>query len=81
MPSEMSDVWIVVPAFNEAGVIGDVITDLRSIFANVVCVDDGSADDTGDIARPATRKWHRASKREAPTRCGWRAWSGSAPPR
>jgi polyprenyl-phospho-N-acetylgalactosaminyl synthase len=50
MTGEMSDVWIVVPAFNEAGVIGDVITDLRSIFANVVCIDDGSADDTGDIA-------------------------------
>ena len=50
MPSETRDVWIVVPAFNEAGVIGDVITDLRSVFANVVCVDDGSADDTGDIA-------------------------------
>jgi len=50
MPSEMPDVWIVVPAYNEAGVIGDVITDLRSVFTNVVCVDDGSADDTGDIA-------------------------------
>jgi glycosyltransferase involved in cell wall biosynthesis len=50
MPSETRDVWIVVPAFNEAGVIGDVIADLRSVFPNVVCVDDGSADDTGDIA-------------------------------
>jgi glycosyltransferase involved in cell wall biosynthesis len=50
MPSETRDVWIVVPAYNEAGVIGDVIRQLRSVFANVVCVDDGSADDTGDIA-------------------------------
>jgi polyprenyl-phospho-N-acetylgalactosaminyl synthase len=50
MPSETRDVWIVVPAFNEAGVIGDVINDLRSVFPNVVCVDDGSADDTGNIA-------------------------------
>jgi polyprenyl-phospho-N-acetylgalactosaminyl synthase len=50
MLSETRNVWIVVPAFNEAGVIGDVITDLRSVFTNVVCVDDGSADDTGDIA-------------------------------
>jgi len=41
----MRDVWIVVPAYNEAGVIGDVITDVRSVFTNVVCVDDGSADD------------------------------------
>ncbi|MFZ0230633.1 glycosyltransferase family 2 protein [Mycobacterium sp.] len=50
MPSETLDAWIVVPAFNEAGVIGDVITDLRTVFAHVVCVDDGSDDDTGDIA-------------------------------
>jgi polyprenyl-phospho-N-acetylgalactosaminyl synthase len=50
MPSETLDAWIVVPAFNEAGVIGDVITALRSVFTNVVCVDDGSADGTGEIA-------------------------------
>jgi polyprenyl-phospho-N-acetylgalactosaminyl synthase len=50
MPNETLDAWIVVPAFNEAGVIGDVITDLRSVFANVVCVDDGSADGTDDVA-------------------------------
>ena len=50
MPTETRDVWIVVPAFNEAGVIGDVIGELRSVFPNVVCVDDGSADGTGDIA-------------------------------
>jgi polyprenyl-phospho-N-acetylgalactosaminyl synthase len=53
MSSEMSDAWIVVPAFKEADVIGDVIADLRSVFANVVCVDDGSEDATGDIARKA----------------------------
>jgi len=50
MPSETLDAWIVVPAFNEAGVIGDVIAALRSVFTNVVCVDDGSPDGTGDIA-------------------------------
>ena len=44
------DVWIVVPAFNEAAVIGEVIGDLRSVFDHVVCVDDGSADGTGEIA-------------------------------
>jgi polyprenyl-phospho-N-acetylgalactosaminyl synthase len=47
------DVWIVVPAFNEAAVIGEVVADLRSVFDNVVCVDDGSADGTGEIARRA----------------------------
>jgi len=44
------DVWIVVPAFNEASVIGDVIADVRSVFDHVVLVDDGSKDGTGDIA-------------------------------
>ena len=50
MLSEMRNVWIVVPAFNEAGMIGEVIADLRSVFSNVVCVDDGSRDDTGEVA-------------------------------
>jgi len=44
------DVWIVVPAFNEASVIGDVVADIRSVFDHVVLVDDGSKDNTADIA-------------------------------
>src|ERR1700761_9304769 len=44
------DVWIVIPAFNEATVIGEVVADVRSVFDHVVCVDDGSADGTGEIA-------------------------------
>ena len=50
MLSETRNVWIVVPAFNEAGMVGEVIADLRSVFSNVVCVDDGSRDDTGEVA-------------------------------
>jgi polyprenyl-phospho-N-acetylgalactosaminyl synthase len=53
MLSDTRNVWIVVPAFNEAGVIGDVVADLRSVFTNVVCVDDGSADNTGEVALKA----------------------------
>lgn len=48
--SPYRDVWIIVPAFNEATVISDVIADLRTDFPNVVCVDDGSRDDTGERA-------------------------------
>jgi polyprenyl-phospho-N-acetylgalactosaminyl synthase len=44
------DVWIIVPALNEASIIGDVIADVRSVFPHVVCVDDGSRDETGDVA-------------------------------
>ena len=47
------DVWIVIPAFNEAAVIGEVVADVRSVFDNVVCVDDGSTDGCGEIARRA----------------------------
>jgi glycosyltransferase involved in cell wall biosynthesis len=47
---DTSGVWIIVPAFNEAQVIGDVVTDLRAVFAHVVCVDDGSRDDTAQLA-------------------------------
>ena len=50
MGIDTSGVWIIVPAFNEAQVIGDVVADLRSVFANVVCVDDGSRDDTAGVA-------------------------------
>lgn len=47
---DTTGVWIIVPAFNEAPVIGDVVAELRSAFAHVVCVDDGSRDETGDTA-------------------------------
>lgn len=47
---DTASVWIIVPAFNEAQVIGDVVAELRSAYAHVVCVDDGSSDDTADIA-------------------------------
>ena len=47
---DISGVWIIVPAFNEAQVIGDVVAGLRSAVAHVVVVDDGSRDDTADVA-------------------------------
>jgi glycosyltransferase involved in cell wall biosynthesis len=48
--SRYEDVWIVIPAFNEATVISDVVADVRLVFDNVVCVDDGSRDDTAEQA-------------------------------
>src|SRR6201988_1156306 len=44
------DVWIIIPAYNEGTVISDVVGDVRSVFDHVVCVDDGSADETADRA-------------------------------
>lgn len=47
------DVWLVIPLFNEGAVIGDVITEAIQTFPNIVCVDDGSSDDSCAIARAA----------------------------
>lgn len=41
-------VCVIVPVFNEAGSVGTVVSDLRSAFDLVVCVDDGSRD--GSVA-------------------------------
>ena len=51
--TETSGVWIVVPAFNESAIIGEVITQLHSVFRHVVCVDDGSSDGTAATALSA----------------------------
>lgn len=45
------DVWIVIPAYNEAGMIGRVIADLGSLGHRIVVVDDGSRDATAARAR------------------------------
>ena len=45
--------WLVVPLYNEAQVIRGVMTDARRVFPNIVCVDDGSADDSAVEARAA----------------------------
>ena len=46
-------VWVVIAAFNEAGVIGRVIADVRRRGYSVVVVDDGSADATASVAGQA----------------------------
>lgn len=38
--------WLVVPLYNEGPVIRSVVEHARRTFPNVVCVDDGSADDS-----------------------------------
>lgn len=36
--------WLVVPVYNEATVVAQVIRDAAKTFPNIVCVDDGSSD-------------------------------------
>ncbi|KAB1504480.1 glycosyltransferase [Corynebacterium sp. 320] len=38
------DVWLIIPCYNEATVIGDVIRNALPTFPNIVAVNDGSAD-------------------------------------
>ena len=47
------DVYIVVPAYNEASAVQGVVRELRSQFLNVVVVDDGSHDATASEASGA----------------------------
>src|SRR5437762_2497274 len=49
-PAEPS-VVAVIPAFNETGYVGKVVTEVRKLVDKVVVIDDGSTDGTGDEAR------------------------------
>ena len=48
--------FVVVPAYNEARVIRDVVEGLATAFRNVVVVNDGSSDDTEEILRGSSAK-------------------------
>ncbi len=47
------ETWIVIPLYNEATVIGGVVTELLEHFEHVVCIDDGSTDGSASVAREA----------------------------
>jgi glycosyltransferase involved in cell wall biosynthesis len=51
MVIDQSDVLIIVPAFNEAASIGDVISELKLQSYDILVVSDGSTDATARIAR------------------------------
>ena len=47
-------VFVVIAAYNEAPVIASVVADVRRTSYQVVLVDDGSIDETGEIAARAS---------------------------
>ena len=49
----LNDVWVVVPVYNEATTVATTVSDLLSTFEHVLCVDDGSSDDSAAIALAA----------------------------
>lgn len=44
MTSPNFDTWLIVPLYNEAAVVREVVETARQTFPNIVCVDDGSSD-------------------------------------
>jgi polyprenyl-phospho-N-acetylgalactosaminyl synthase len=52
-PAPNKSIWVIVPAFNEAAIIGRVVGDLVERSYAVAVVDDGSDDGTGMTARAA----------------------------
>jgi len=61
------DFAVVVPAYNEAPVVADLVRELRACFdaldlhGQIILVDDGSADGTADIARREGAGWEALS--------------------
>src|SRR2546423_7797651 len=51
--TDWPDVWLIIPVFNEGQVIADVVRTARKTFDNIVCVDDGSRDNSADEIRSA----------------------------
>jgi len=62
-PEMKRDFAVVVPAFNEAAVIQELVAALRGAFqefdlhGEVILVDDGSTDGTGELAEKAGKGW------------------------
>ncbi|MFA5060439.1 MAG: glycosyltransferase family 2 protein [Candidatus Omnitrophota bacterium] len=46
-------VCVTIPAYNEAAAIGPLVEEIKKKNLSVVVIDDGSTDNTGDIARRA----------------------------
>lgn len=64
-PSLRRDFTVIVPAYNEAPVIAALVRELREAFdrhgldGEVILVDDGSIDGTGDLAEHEAAGWDR----------------------
>lgn len=52
---EKTEVSIIIPAYNEAQIIGDVVTKIARFYPDyeIIVVNDGSTDDTGAVAKAA----------------------------
>lgn len=53
VPAPITDAWLVIPVYNEGSVVGGVVAEALETFPNIVCVDDGSTDDSAAMAQRA----------------------------
>lgn len=51
--SDNRDTWLVIPLYNEATVIREVLEGALQVFPRIVCVDDASTDESASLAREA----------------------------
>jgi glycosyltransferase involved in cell wall biosynthesis len=49
----IDDVAVIIPALNAAKSVGPIIAEAKKYVGNVVLIDDGSSDGTGDVGRDA----------------------------
>lgn len=49
------DIWIIIPAYNEENIIGDVLKELLSRGFFLIIIDDGSTDNTYNVAQTVFR--------------------------
>ena len=49
----MTKVSVIIPAYNEAQSIGNLISKIRNLYTDfeIIVIDDGSTDDTGAVAK------------------------------
>lgn len=43
--------YVIMPVYNEASVAADVIRSVAGCFKNIICVNDGSSDDTSNVIK------------------------------
>ncbi len=59
------EVITVIPAYNEQSFVGDIVTQARKYVDQVIIIDDGSNDSTGDAASAAGANVIRHNTEEA----------------
>jgi UDP-N-acetylglucosamine---dolichyl-phosphate N-acetylglucosaminyltransferase len=48
--SKLNNAWVIIPAYNESERISPVISQVKKYCSNIIVVDDGSRDNTFDVA-------------------------------